>query len=154
MFQQTEDRAELYGSVIYVPCHPGEARRPKVEPVRSGVRKAAVTWVESHVRRADQREVLFDLDRLRRATFERDGKSAEFDLLAKTYANLLQAYRDALEAVRAAKKAAANPLGDTAAYNSAQAAWERALDISNAAAGRLSAFIADIAPLLVKTSTK
>lgn len=73
---------------------------------------------------------------------------------AQTYANLLQAYRDALEAVRAAKKAAANPLGDTAAYNSAQAAWERALDISNAAAGRLSAFIADIAPLLVKTSTK
>lgn len=62
----------------------------RVEAVRAGVRKAAVTWVESHVRRADQRETLFDLARLRRSAFERDGKSAEFDLLAKTYANLLR----------------------------------------------------------------
>jgi PKHD-type hydroxylase len=67
----------------------------RVEPVRAGVRKAAVTWVESHVRRADQREVLFDLERLRRAVFERDGKSAEFDLLAKTYANLLRMWAGA-----------------------------------------------------------
>jgi PKHD-type hydroxylase len=62
----------------------------RVEPVRAGLRKAAVTWVESHVRRADQRETLFDLARLRRLAFERDGKSVEFDLLAKTYANLLR----------------------------------------------------------------
>lgn len=67
----------------------------RVEPVRAGVRRAAVTWVESHVRQADRREVLFDLERLRRATFERDGKSADFDLLAKTYANLLRMWAGA-----------------------------------------------------------
>jgi PKHD-type hydroxylase len=37
----------------------------EVTPVTSGVRLACVGWVQSFIRRADQREVLFDLDRVR-----------------------------------------------------------------------------------------
>jgi len=37
----------------------------EVTPVTSGVRLACVGWVQSLIRRADQREVLFDLDRIR-----------------------------------------------------------------------------------------
>lgn len=60
----------------------------RVAAVSRGTREVAVTWVQSLVRAADKREVLFDLDRVARTLFERDGKSAEFDLLNKSTANL------------------------------------------------------------------
>ena len=47
-----------------------------------------MTWAQSLVRSAEQREILFDLERVGRALFERDGKTAEFDLLNKSTANL------------------------------------------------------------------
>jgi PKHD-type hydroxylase len=61
-----------------------------VTPVTSGERLAAVTWVESLVRSAEDREMLFDLDRARRLIFETQGKTESFDLVAKTYANLMR----------------------------------------------------------------
>ncbi|MGB3613092.1 MAG: Fe2+-dependent dioxygenase [Elainellaceae cyanobacterium] len=61
-----------------------------VTEVTSGVRLAAVTWVQSLIRDAQQRELLFDLDTARRSIFEKYGKTAEFDLLSKTHANLLR----------------------------------------------------------------
>lgn len=60
----------------------------RVAAVTRGAREVAVTWAQSLVRSADQRELLFDLDRVGRALFERDGKSAEFDLVNKSTANL------------------------------------------------------------------
>ena len=62
----------------------------RVEPVRSGERWAAVGWARSLLRDPAQRELLFDLDRARMGLFAREGKSAEFDLLAKCSANLLR----------------------------------------------------------------
>lgn len=62
----------------------------RVMPVISGERLVAVTWVQSLVREAEVREMLFDLDRARRAMFEKDGKTPAFDLISKTYANLLR----------------------------------------------------------------
>lgn len=62
----------------------------RVEPVTRGERLAAVGWVQSCIRRADQRELLFDLERARLALFGRDGKSAEFDLISKSFTNLLR----------------------------------------------------------------
>jgi PKHD-type hydroxylase len=62
----------------------------RVAPVTSGERLAAVGWARSFVRDAARRELLFDLDTARRAMFEREGKSAEFDLLSKSLANLLR----------------------------------------------------------------
>ena len=62
----------------------------RVSPVTAGRREVAVTWAQSMVRSAERREILFDLDTARRAIFKAAGKSAEFDLIAKSYANLLR----------------------------------------------------------------
>ncbi len=62
----------------------------QVAEVTDGVRLAAVTWVQSLLRNAQQRELLFDLDTARRSIFEKYGKTLEFDLLSKTHANLLR----------------------------------------------------------------
>jgi PKHD-type hydroxylase len=62
----------------------------RVEKVTRGTRLVAVTWVQSLVRSAEEREVLFDLDVARRAIFQQHGKTREFDLIAKSYANLLR----------------------------------------------------------------
>jgi len=62
----------------------------RVEPVTRGKRLAAVTWIQSLVRDAARRELLFDLDTARRVLFEKHGKTHEFDLLSKSLANLLR----------------------------------------------------------------
>lgn len=66
----------------------------RVEPVTRGTREVAVTWAQSLVRRADEREILFDLERVGRALFERDGKSGEFELINKSAANLKRMWVD------------------------------------------------------------
>jgi len=66
----------------------------RVEPVTRGCRQVAVTWVQSLVRSAERQEILFDLDTARRAVFDRDGKSREFDLLSKSHANLLRMWAE------------------------------------------------------------
>ena len=62
----------------------------RVAAVTRGVRLAAAGWARSFVRDAAQRELLFDLDTVRRQLFAREGKSAEFDLIAKSFANLMR----------------------------------------------------------------
>jgi PKHD-type hydroxylase len=66
----------------------------RVAPVLRGRRHAAVGWVQSLVRDAGRREILFDLDTARRAVFEQQGKSETFDRLAKTHANLLRLWAE------------------------------------------------------------
>jgi PKHD-type hydroxylase len=66
----------------------------RVEPVTRGLREVACTWAQSLVRRADEREILFDLDRVARSIFERDGKSEEFELINKSSANLKRLWVD------------------------------------------------------------
>ncbi len=62
----------------------------RVEPVTRGERLACVGWVESRVRDPGAREILFDLERARRAIFKGQGKTAEFDLISRATANLLR----------------------------------------------------------------
>lgn len=62
----------------------------RVETVTQGTRYCAVTWVQSLIRDPFEREILFDLDTARKAIFHKYGKTAEFDLIAKTQANLLR----------------------------------------------------------------
>lgn len=68
----------------------------RVEPVRRGERLAAVLWVQSHVRDAGHRELLFDLDTARRQVWAQAGNvpTPTFELLAKTYANLLRTWAE------------------------------------------------------------
>ncbi|MFQ6539225.1 MULTISPECIES: Fe2+-dependent dioxygenase [Aphanothece] len=62
----------------------------RVEPVTRGERLVAVGWIQSRVRHADQRELLFELDTARRALFRQEGKSEVFDLISRSYTNLLR----------------------------------------------------------------
>jgi PKHD-type hydroxylase len=66
----------------------------RVAAVRHGVRLAAVGWARSFIRDAAQRELLFDLDTARRRMFERNGKSADFDLVSKSFANLMRMWTE------------------------------------------------------------
>lgn len=66
----------------------------RVNPVKTGVRLAAVGWVQSWVRDPAQREILFDLDTVRRSLYARSGKTDEFDLLCKSLANLLRQWAE------------------------------------------------------------
>jgi PKHD-type hydroxylase len=66
----------------------------RVAPVTHGARLAAVGWVRSFIRDGARRELLFDLETARRRLFDREGKSAEGDLLAKCAANLLRLWCD------------------------------------------------------------
>ena len=62
----------------------------RVEPVTAGARLVAVTWVQSTIRSPQHRDILFDLDTARRSLFKRHGKTAEFDVLTKSVANLMR----------------------------------------------------------------
>ena len=66
----------------------------RVAPVESGMRVAAVGWARSYVRSAENREILFDLETLRRDLFTREGKTGAFDFLAKCSANLLRLWAE------------------------------------------------------------
>lgn len=66
----------------------------RVEPVTRGTREVAVTWAQSLFRRADHREILFDLERTGRAIFEREGKSEHYDLINKSTSNLRRLWVD------------------------------------------------------------
>jgi PKHD-type hydroxylase len=58
----------------------------RVNPVTRGERRAAVGWVQSLVRRPDEREVLFDLGRVRAALPDSDARL----LLDKSINNLIR----------------------------------------------------------------
>ena len=65
-----------------------------VTPVTQGARYAAIIWVQSQVRDASKRELLWDLDNAKRQIFGREGKSATFDAISKSHANLLRMWAD------------------------------------------------------------
>ncbi|MFM7426718.1 MAG: Fe2+-dependent dioxygenase [Elainella sp.] len=74
------------GSMVVYPA----STLHRVEPVRSGVRLAAVTWVQSLVRDPSQREMLRDLSQVRDSLATQQSHRYEANLIAKTHANLLR----------------------------------------------------------------
>lgn len=66
----------------------------RVMPVTKGVRLAVVAWVQSMVREPANRELLYDLNRAQNIMLERNGKSREHDLVAKTWANLMRRWAE------------------------------------------------------------
>jgi PKHD-type hydroxylase len=86
-----EDAVKLVaGSLI---AYPSTALH-RVAEVTRGERLAAVGWARSYVRDGAQRELLFELDTARRQLFAREGKSAEYDLVSKSLANLMRMWAD------------------------------------------------------------
>ena len=65
-----------------------------VEEVDNGERLAFVGWIESYVKSIEEREYLFDLDAAARTLLAKHGRSAELDLLFKSYSNLLRILGD------------------------------------------------------------
>lgn len=66
----------------------------RVAPVTRGERVVAVGWAQSYVRDSARRELLFDLETAKRNLFAQSGKTPEFDLLAKSSANLFRMWAD------------------------------------------------------------
>ncbi|PSN17778.1 Fe2+-dependent dioxygenase [filamentous cyanobacterium CCP5] len=66
----------------------------RVDPVTEGTRLVAVGWIQSFVRDPGQREILFDLEAVKRSLFAQSGKTDEFDLLTKSIANLLRRWAE------------------------------------------------------------
>ena len=66
----------------------------RVNPVTQGTRLVVVGWVQSIIRDASDREILFNLETARRAIFAKSGKVPEFDLVSKSIANLLRKWAD------------------------------------------------------------
>lgn len=78
---EREVRPDAGSAVLY---QTGQLHR--VTPVTRGERLACVGWIQSLVRRADQRELLFDLERLRAATPDGEARL----LLDKSIGGLLR----------------------------------------------------------------
>lgn len=64
-----------------------------VKPVTSGERLVAVTWVQSYIRRADQREILLQLDQARESLALEDNNPA-FKRVELCYANLFRMWAE------------------------------------------------------------
>lgn len=78
------------GAVIVYPS----STLHRVDPVTKGSRLVAVGWVQSLVRDPGEREILFDLETVRRSIFAKEGKTAELDLISKSVANLLRKWAE------------------------------------------------------------
>jgi len=66
----------------------------RVAPVTRGERVAAVTWVQSQVRDAGRREILWDLHRVACAMHDHQPDAMETTLAFKTYSNLLRTWAE------------------------------------------------------------
>ena len=64
-----------------------------VKPVISGERLVAVTWVQSYIRRADQREILVQLDKARES-LAREEDNPAFKRVELCYANLFRMWAE------------------------------------------------------------
>ncbi|MFO1350615.1 MAG: Fe2+-dependent dioxygenase [Gammaproteobacteria bacterium] len=66
----------------------------RVAEVTRGERLAAVTWIQSYVRDPNQREILFDLDKIRRQLDQQAPHGPETDLAYKVHTNLLRMWAE------------------------------------------------------------
>lgn len=66
----------------------------RVNEVTEGQRLVVVGWVQSLIRDPARRELLFDIDTVRRSLFAQHGKTTEFDLLSKSVSNLLRRWAE------------------------------------------------------------
>lgn len=78
------------GSVVLYPS----SFLHRVDTVTSGSRLVAVGWIQSLIRDSTRRQIIFELETLRRQIFLADGKAATFDTLSKNVSNLWRMWID------------------------------------------------------------
>ncbi len=78
------------GTVIVYPS----STLHRVNQVTVGQRLVTVGWAQSLIRDPAKRELLFDIDTVRRSLFAQHGKTTEFDLLSKSVSNLLRRWAE------------------------------------------------------------
>jgi len=78
------------GSVILYPS----STLHRVSLVKTGIRLVAVGWVQSLFRDPAKREIIYELDCVRRSIFNANGKKHEFDLISKSMTNLMRQWAD------------------------------------------------------------
>ena len=66
----------------------------RVEEVTQGQRSVAVVWLQSMVRDASQRELLFELDQARNVLLQQNPDSAEAKRVDRAYVNLLRMWSE------------------------------------------------------------
>lgn len=66
----------------------------QVAPVTAGERLVALTWIQSYVRDAARRELLFELDQAREALLEREPEAQTTKHVDRSYANLLRMWAE------------------------------------------------------------
>ena len=66
----------------------------EVETVTKGERLVAVGWIQSQIRSAQQRQIIFDLEQVRATLRAKPGKGDEMLLLDKAISNLLREWAD------------------------------------------------------------
>ena len=66
----------------------------QVAPVTKGTRQVALTWIQSFVRDAAKRELLYELDQAREKMLGSNPESAETKYVDRSYVNLLRMWAD------------------------------------------------------------
>lgn len=79
------------GDAIVYPC----TQLHQVKEVTKGVRQVAVTWIQSHIKDAAQRQILFELYSTHKAMNENLPNSSEANQLLQTHSNLMRMWAEA-----------------------------------------------------------
>lgn len=78
------------GDAVLYPCQ----YLHSVNPVSQGTRLAAVTWIQSEVKSAEQRALLFQLNQVHGMLSQRSPGSVEVQLLLQAHSNLYRMWAD------------------------------------------------------------
>jgi PKHD-type hydroxylase len=91
---QTATGSALYklakGDAICYPC----TQLHQVRAVTKGERKVAVSWIQSMVRHAEQRKILFELNQVINELRQHNLQSEEANRLLQTHSNLLRMWSE------------------------------------------------------------
>ena len=78
------------GDAILYPCQFLHC----VNEIKSGERIAAVTWIQSNIQSAEQRQLLFELNQVHAILQQKDKHSPEANQLLQSYSNLFRMWAD------------------------------------------------------------
>ncbi len=78
------------GDAVLYPCQYLHC----VNEIKSGERVAAVTWIQSNVKDAEQRQVLFQLNQVHSALYQQAPNAPATNLLLQTHSNLFRMWAD------------------------------------------------------------